>query len=291
MGKVVVATPGRLIDLMQEGCISLEQVSYLVLDEADRMLDQGFERDIRQIIGETHSGRQTALFSATWPDSVRELAQSFLTRPIKVTIGSEDLAAGTRITQIVEVVEDRAREGLLPKLLSKYHSDRKNRILIFVLYKKEAARVEQNLVRGGWKACSIHGDKSQDARTEALEQFKSGKVPLLVATDVAARGLDIPMVDFVINYSFPLTIEDYVHRIGRTGRAGRTGTSHTFFQTCDKLRAGELVKVLKDANQEVPASMMDFDLNIKKKEHKLYGAFGPKEYGVPMKKATKITFD
>jgi len=289
--EVVVATPGRLIDLMQEGIISLAQVSYLVLDEADRMLDQGFERDIRQIVGETHKGRQTALFSATWPDSVRELAHSFLNRPIKVTIGSEDLAAGTRITQIVEVVEDRAREGLLPKLLNKYHSSRKNRVLIFVLYKKEAARVEMTLKRSGWKVCSIHGDKSQDQRTQAVEQFKSGEVPLLVATDVAARGLDIPGVDYVINYSFPLTIEDYVHRIGRTGRAGKNGTSHTFFQICDKLRAGELVKVLKDSNQEVPEAMNDFDLCIKKKEHKLYGAFGPKEHLGPMKKATKITFD
>ena len=127
-----------------------------MLDEADRMLDQGFERDIRQIVGETHKGRQTALFSATWPDSVRELAHSFLNRPIKVTIGSEDLAAGTRITQIVEVVEDRAREGLLLKLLNKYHSSRKNRVLIFVLYKKEAARVEMNLKRSGWKVITNH---------------------------------------------------------------------------------------------------------------------------------------
>jgi len=289
--EVVVATPGRLIDLINEGVCDLSQVSYLVLDEADRMLDQGFERDIRAIIGQTHTGRQTALFSATWPDSVRELAHSFLTRPIKVTIGSDDLAAGTRIKQIVEVVEDRAREGKLTQLLKKYHSDRKNRILIFVLYKKEAARIETSLSNKGWRVGSIHGDKSQEGRTQAVEQFKSGVVPLLVATDVAARGLDIPGVDYVINYSFPLTIEDYVHRIGRTGRAGRDGTAHTFFQLCDKLRAGELVKVLKDANQEVPAAMNDFDLNIKKKEHKLYGAFGPKDYGVPMKKATKITFD
>jgi len=289
--EVVVATPGRLIDLINEGVCDLSQVSYLVLDEADRMLDQGFERDIRAIIGQTHTSRQTALFSATWPDSVRELAHSFLTRPIKVTIGSDDLAAGTRIKQIVEVVEDRAREGKLTQLLKKYHSDRKNRILIFVLYKKEAARIETSLSNKGWRVGSIHGDKSQEGRTQAVEQFKSGAVPLLVATDVAARGLDIPGVDYVINYSFPLTIEDYVHRIGRTGRAGREGTAHTFFQLCDKLRAGELVKVLKDANQEVPAAMNDFDLNIKKKEHKLYGAFGPKDYGLPMKKATKITFD
>ena len=305
--EVVVATPGRLIDLMGEGACDLSQVSYLVLDEADRMLDQGFERDIRQIIGETHQARQTALFSATWPDNVRELAHSFLSRPIKVTIGSDDLAAGTRITQIVEVLEDRAREQKLQQLLKKYQAD-KNRILIFALYKKEAARLEGNLSRAGWVVTSIHGDKSQEGRTRAVEQFKSGEVPLLVATDVAARGLDIPGVDYVINYSFPLTIEDYVHRsvgrslalpfltlfvlrIGRTGRAGREGTAHTFFQQCDKLRAGELVKVLTDAGQKVPKAMMDFDLNIKRKEHKLYGSFGPKDYGQPMKKATKITFD
>jgi len=289
--EVVVATPGRLIDLMQEGCCDLSNVSYLVLDEADRMLDQGFERDIRKIISETHQSRQTALFSATWPDSVRELAHEFLTRPIKVTIGSDDLAAGTRITQIVEVIDDRARENKLNKLLKEYHASRKNRILIFVLYKKEASRLEGNLQRSGWNCTSIHGDKSQEARIQAVENFKSGSIPLLVATDVAARGLDIPGVDYVINFSFPLTIEDYVHRIGRTGRAGRTGTAYTFFQASDKARAGELVKVLKDANQSVPKEMMSFDLNIKKKEHKLYGAFGPKDYGQPMKKATKITFD
>merc|ERR1712013_568859 len=222
-----------------------------------------------------------------FPDSIMKICAGFS----NLTIGSDDLAAGTRIKQIIEVIEDRARESRLTQLLKNYHSDRKNRILIFVLYKKEAARIETNLSNRGWKVGSIHGDKSQEGRTQAVEQFKSGVVPLLVATDVAARGLDIPGVDFVINYSFPLTIEDYVHRIGRTGRAGREGTAHTFFQQCDKLRAGELVKVLKDANQEVPAAMNDFDLNIKKKEHKLYGAFGPKDYGQPMKKAVKITFD
>jgi len=291
--EVVVATPGRLIDLMNDGFCDLSDVSYLVLDEADRMLDQGFERDIRRIISETHPQRQTALFSATWPDSVRELAHEFLNGPIKVTIGSDDLAAGTRITQIVEVIDDQARLPRLNQLLKEYHSSRKNRILIFVLYKKEASRIETSLQNKGWNATSIHGDKTQIARTEALEKFRSSEIPLLVATDVAARGLDIPDVDYVINFSFPLTIEDYVHRIGRTGRAGKSGIAHTFFQTgpADKARAGELVKVLKDANQDVPKEMSSFDLNIKKKEHKLYGAFGPKDYGQPMKKSVKITFD
>jgi len=289
--EVVVATPGRLIDLMQEGVCDLSQVSYLVLDEADRMLDQGFERDVRAIIAETHAQRQTCLFSATWPDSIRNLAHEFLKKPIRVTVGSEDLAAGTRITQIVQVLEDRERESRLFNILKKAHSQQTDRVLIFALYKKEAARMETVLVRKGFNCSSIHGDKSQDMRTRALEEFRSGKVPLLVATDVASRGLDIPNVDTVINYTFPLTIEDYVHRIGRTGRAGRSGTAYTFFQPGDKARAGELVKVLKDAGQEVPKEMNQFDLNIKKKEHKLYGNFGPKEYALPMKKATKITFD
>lgn len=290
--EVVVATPGRLVDLLQEGYCDLSNVSYLVLDEADRMLDQGFERDVRAIIAETHPQRQTCLFSATWPDSIRSLAREFLTSPIRVTVGSEDLAAGTRITQHVEVIEDRERERRLTKLLEKYHANGKDRVLIFVLYKKEAARIESNLKRSGWNCTSIHGDKSQDMRTAALESFKSGKVPLLVATDVAARGLDIPNVDYVINFSFPLTIEDYVHRIGRTGRAGRDGTSYTFFQQCDKLRAGELVRVLNEAKQTVPEAMYKFDLAIRKKKDKLYGNFGPKDYDTrPMKAATKITFD
>jgi len=289
--EVVVATPGRLIDFMQEGVCDLSQVSYLVLDEADRMLDQGFERDVRAIIAETHPQRQTCLFSATWPETIRALAHEFLKKPIRVTVGSEDIAAGTRIKQLVEVVEDRDRENKLIGLLKKHHGNRTDRVLIFVLYKKEAARIEANLQRKGWNCTSIHGDKSQEMRTKAMEDFKSGKIPLLVATDVASRGLDIPDVDFVVNYSFPLTIEDYVHRIGRTGRAGKSGTAYTFFQTVDKARAGELVKILKEANQTVPKEMMQFDLNIKKKEHKLYGAFGPKDYALPMKKATKITFD
>merc|ERR1711962_914848 len=148
--ECVVATPGRLMDLMQEEYVDLSEVSYLVLDEADRMLDQGFERDIRAIIGSTHPQRQTCLFSATWPDSVRGIASEFLTKPIRVTIGSEDLAAGTNITQCVEVIDDEARLKRLLELLKEHHSSRKNRIIIFVLYKKEAARIEWRLQQKGW---------------------------------------------------------------------------------------------------------------------------------------------
>ncbi|GMI17407.1 hypothetical protein TrLO_g9390 [Triparma laevis f. longispina] len=301
--EVVVATPGRLKDLCDEGVCDLSEVEFLVLDEADRMLDMGFEQDVRYIISmcKEKEERQTAMFSATWPASIQKLAQDFLVEVTRVYVGFEaivgsngdevddSLSANKRVAQTVEVIEDRARDDRIKVLLEKYHGSRKNRVLVFALYKKEAARLEQMLSRNGWKCCSIHGDKSQDQRTAALQAFKDQSNPLLIATDVAARGLDIPDVECVINYTFPLTIEDYVHRIGRTGRAGKTGISHTFFQPGDKSHAGELQQVMKQAGQKVPEELMKFGSTIKKKEHKLYGNFGPK--GGPMKKATKIVFD
>jgi len=261
---VVVATPGRLKDLVQMGCLTLASVSYLVLDEADRMLDQGFEDDIRAIIGMTHVERQTCLFSATWPEAIRNLAHEFLTDPVKVTVGSEDLAANKRITQIVDVIEERDREDKLIEVLNKY-SDKENykKILIFVQKKRDANDLELRLIHLGWWVGSIHGDKDQYQRTKALNNFKSSRTPILVATDVAARGLDIPNVEYVINYGFPVTIEDYVHRIGRTGRAGKDGIAHTFFTYGDRNNAGSLVKILQDADQKVPQEMYKFNLRIK----------------------------
>lgn len=300
----VVATPGRLKDLIHEGTCDLSCVSNLVLDEADRMLDMGFEEDVRSIISccMDRKERQTAMFSATWPASIQKIAMEYMVNPIRVYVGFEaivgsngenniddSLSANKRVSQTVEVIEDRAREARLRQLLNKYHGKRNNRVLIFALYKKEAQRLENNLKREGWKCCSIHGDKGQEARTKALEDFKNGSNPLMIATDVAARGLDIPNVEVVLNYTFPLTIEDYVHRIGRTGRAGKTGISYTFFQPTDKSHAGELQQVMKQAGQDIPKELMDFGSTIKKKEHKLYGNFGPKSG--PMKKAVKIVFD
>jgi len=302
----IVATPGRLKDLIDQGACDLSQVHHLVLDEADRMLDMGFEEDVRYIIGQCKSredGRQTAMFSATWPAAIQKIAIEYMVKPIRVYVGFEaivgssgdgtmddSLSANKRVTQTVEVIEDRARDARLRQLLKQHHGkDRQDRILVFALYKKEAERLEFSLSKDGWKCCSIHGNKQQAARTAALAQFKDGTCPLMIATDVAARGLDIPNVEAVINYTFPLTIEDYVHRIGRTGRAGKTGISHTFFQPGDKSHAGELQQVMKQAGQKVPDALMKFGSTIKKKEHKLYGNFGPTSG--PMKKATKITFD
>ena len=209
----LVATPGRLKDLLQEGSCDLSEVTNLVLDEADRMLDMGFEEDVRFIISQCRSkdeGRQTAMFSATWPAAIQQIAGEYMNDPIRVYVGFEaivgsngensiddSLSANKRVKQIVEVIEDRAREAQLLKLLKKHQSgkNKNDRILVFALYKKEAERLEYTLRRVGHSVCSIHGNKQQAQRTAALDEFKSGKCPLMVATDVAARGLDIPNVE------------------------------------------------------------------------------------------------
>jgi ATP-dependent RNA helicase DBP3 len=299
--RIVVGTPGRILDLVNEGTCDLSRVSYLVLDEADRMLDKGFENDIRKIISHTMQGsdRQTMMFSATWPEAVRRLASTFQRNPVRVTVGSDDLTANSRVEQSVEVFDDpREKDSRLTKNLKTLSHKKTStkgspdaRILVFALYKKEASRVESTLRRLGYTVGALHGDMSQSARMEALEKFKTGETGLLVATDVAARGLDIPNVGAVINYTFPLTIEDYIHRIGRTGRGGRTGKSITFFTGEDHERAlaGELARVLRESNfDEMADRLKKFPMTIKKKEHGSYGAFFRDDITAA---PTKIVFD
>lgn len=242
---IVVATPGRLNDLINEGCADLSKARYVVLDEADRMLDKGFEEEIRKIINTTPAigKRQTLMFTATWPESVRSLAATFMTNPVKITIGDNptgELRANDRIVQKVEVVDPRNKEYRVLQLLKEYQSgaQKDDRILVFALYKKEATRIEGFIRSKGFRVAGIHGDLSQEQRTRSLDGFKKGTTPILVATDVAARGLDIPAVKLVINCTFPLTIEDYVHRIGRTGRAGKEGLAITLFTEHDKAQSG-----------------------------------------------------
>ena len=220
---IIVATPGRLNDFISEGSADLSAVTYLVLDEADRMLDKGFEPEVRKILACIPSTgvRQTLMFTATWPPSVRELAASFMRDPVHISIGKDNpdgaLRANTSITQLVEVIAPFDKEQRLLQLIKQYQSGPHagDRILVFCLYKKEATRVEGYLKSRGLRARAIHGDLSQERRSASLEAFKNGESPLLVATDVAARGLDIPAVKLVLNMTFPLTVEDYVHRIGR----------------------------------------------------------------------------
>ncbi|KAK4409934.1 ATP-dependent RNA helicase-like protein DB10 [Sesamum angolense] len=214
---VVVATPGRLNDILEMNRVSLHQVSYLVLDEADRMLDMGFEPQIRKIVKEVPSRRQTLMYTATWPKEVRRIAADLLVNPVQVNIGNVDeLAANKAITQYVEVLSPMDKRRRLEQILRSQEPGSK--IIIFCSTKKMCDNLAGNLTRQ-FGAAAIHGDKSQGERDHVLNQFRTGRSPVLVATDVAARGLDIKDIRVVINYDFPTGIEDYVHRIGRTGRA------------------------------------------------------------------------
>ncbi|CEJ90598.1 Putative ATP-dependent RNA helicase dbp2 [[Torrubiella] hemipterigena] len=249
--EVCIATPGRLIDMLEAGKTNLRRVTYLVLDEADRMLDMGFEPQIRKIIEQIRPDRQTLMWSATWPKEVRAMAADFLEDFIQVNIGSMDLAANHRITQIVEVCTEMEKRDKMIKHLEKVMDNKENKILIFVGTKRVADEITRFLRQDGWPALSIHGDKQQNERDWVLDQFKAGKSPIMVATDVASRGIDVRNITHVLNYDYPNNSEDYIHRIGRTGRAGANGTAITFFTTDNQKQARELVGVLQEAKQQI----------------------------------------
>lgn len=250
---VIVATPGRLNDILEMRRVSLSQVSYLVLDEADRMLDMGFEPQIRKIVKELPARRQTLMYTATWPKEVRKIAADLLVNPVQVNIGNVDeLVANKSITQYVEMVPTMGKQKRVEQILRSQEPGSK--IIIFCSTKKMCDQLSRNLNRN-FGAASIHGDKSQGDRDYALNQFRSGRSPILVATDVAARGLDVKDIRVVVNYDFPTGIENYVHRIGRTGRAGAKGEAFTFFVDQDAKHASDLVKVLEGANQHVPSEL------------------------------------
>ncbi|KAL3877627.1 hypothetical protein ACJMK2_035328 [Sinanodonta woodiana] len=249
--EICIATPGRLIDFLESGKTNLQRTTYLVLDEADRMLDMGFEPQIRKIVEQVRPDRQTLMWSATWPKEVKSLAEDFLKDYVQINIGALSLAANHNILQIIDVCQESEKDYKLIKLLEEIMQEKENKTLLFVETKRKADELTRRMKREGWPVLCIHGDKSQPERDWVLAEFRNGKCPILIATDVASRGLDVEDIKFVINFDYPNCSEDYVHRIGRTGRSTHTGTAYTFFTPNNIKQARDLIDVLKEANQVV----------------------------------------
>ena len=249
---LLVATPGRLMDLIDRARCSVQLVSHLIFDEADRMLDMGFEPQIRKIVEQSGmpEERQSVMFSATFPRDVQVLARDFLYDYIYLTVGRVG-ATASQITQQLRYVEEFNKYREVKRLLEEQVEE--GLTLVFVETKRKADEIENSLREEGYPATSIHGDRAQWEREEALRLFKSGRLPILVATDVAARGLDIPNVNHVINFDLPTNIDDYVHRIGRTGRAGNAGTATSFVNESNRGILNELWASLEETKQEIPS--------------------------------------
>ncbi|MCD2422093.1 DEAD/DEAH box helicase [Niabella pedocola] len=250
---VLIATPGRLLDLLEQRCLSLSDIQYLVLDEADRMLDMGFVNDVRKILSRVPRQRQTILFSATMPPGIQQLADTLLNQPVKIAI-TPPATTVDRIQQSLYYTERRNKPSLLLQLLK---NEAVQTALVFSRTKHGADKIAQNLAGAGIKAAAIHGNKSQAARQKALVNFKKGAIKVLVATDIAARGIDIDQMGYVINYELPNEPETYVHRIGRTGRAGAEGVAISFCDYEEKLYLRNIQKLIRKAIPAVKDHMFD----------------------------------
>ena len=254
---ILIGTPGRIIDLVDRGMLDLNNVCFFVLDEADRMLDMGFMPQIQSIIENLNKTRQTVMFSATWPKEVEELSgMVFQNEPVQLKIGDANLTVNDQIEQMMVKTQESNKMDELMKILE---DEENSKVLIFSNKKVQCSILAEKLSRKGYRATDIHGDKSQAQRDNAMNDFKSGRVDILIATDVASRGLDVRGIKAVVNYDFPQTIEDYVHRIGRTGRAGAVGKSMTFITEDDNTGwLKHLLKFMGKANQTIPDWLHEF---------------------------------
>jgi ATP-dependent RNA helicase RhlE len=249
---ILVATPGRLLDLMNQGFVKLSGIEVLILDEADRMLDMGFIHDLKRIVSKTPRDRQTLLFSATMPESIRDLARQWLRNPADVRV-TPVASTVEKIEQSVVFVPQNQKTVLLAEWLLK---TARQRTLVFTRTKHGADKVVRQLVKSGIAADAIHGNKSQTARQQALTRFKSKKPVVLVATDIAARGLDVDDISHVVNFDIPLDPETYVHRIGRTGRAGAAGIALSF---CDGAERSRLKAIERLTRQQIASEQMEWE--------------------------------
>jgi ATP-dependent RNA helicase RhlE len=244
---MLIATPGRLLDLMNQGFVKLDGIEVLVLDEADRMLDMGFIHDVRKIVAALPRVRQTLLFSATMPNEIASLVASILHDPVRVDVAPE-VTTADKIAQCVYFVPKAEKKALLQRLLT---TEGALRSIVFTRTKHAANRLAEQLTRSGIEALAIHGNKSQGARERALEGFKTGRTPVLVATDIAARGIDVDGITHVFNFDLPNVAESYVHRIGRTARAGRAGKAIAFCDTDERPLLRDIERFIK---QRIPVA-------------------------------------
>ena len=264
--EICIATPGRLLDLVESGVTDLKRVTYLVLDEADRMLDMGFEPQIRKICSQIRPDKQTTMYSASWSKEVSGIARDYCTEdPVLVTVGDNggQLRANPDIEQLVTVVDSESdKRGEFKIWLKKIFdssssSSSKPRMIVFTDTKKGADNLCRELTYNQYTALSIHGDKQQRERDQILRDFRNGDIDILVATDVAARGLDIPNIDYVVNFDAPNNPESYVHRIGRCGRAGKKGVSMTFLaRESDSAIMKDIAKIIENVGQQVPSDLI-----------------------------------
>jgi ATP-dependent RNA helicase RhlE len=244
---ILVATPGRLLDHVQQRTVDLSKIEIFVLDEADRMLDMGFIRDIRKVIALLPKQRQNLMFSATFSPDIRELASGLLHNPVSVDVAARNTAAETVTQRVIETNREQKKD----LLLHMFETRGLNQVLIFTRTKHGADALARSLEKAGIKSAALHGNKSQGARTRALTEFKDGKLVALVATDIAARGIDIDSLPYVINYEIPNIAEDYVHRIGRTGRAGMEGEAISLVSHDERAFMRDIEKLIKRTLERV----------------------------------------